>query len=40
MFEIVRQIFQLVETRPIESAATLMAVIAYARLMLSGPRAD
>lgn len=40
MPDVLRQVLQLVETRPIESVATLMVAIVYGRLMLSGPRMD
>lgn len=38
MHDPLRQLIDLVEARPIESVAALMATFLYVRLMLSGPR--
>jgi hypothetical protein len=38
MPDAVRQLIHLVEARPFESMAALMATFLYLRLMMSGPR--
>jgi len=38
MPDAVRQLIDLMEARPFESMAALIATFLYARLMLSGPR--